>query len=170
MASGNVVGLIYDVVPPATSYATPDTRAGGSSPSEAVPVYDFDDTTAEYLDLYCVMSPNYSNGGLTLKLPWTATSATSGAVVWRAAIRRLQYDSEDVDTSQTYDFNQASADTTASSSGAPSEATITFTDGADMDNVAAGEPFILRIGRLPTDSGDTMTGDAELWTFIIKET
>lgn len=172
MASGDVVGMIGRIVPPATSYATPDARAGGSSPAESFPVWDFDDTTAEYLDLHCILSPLYGGGGLTLVLPWSATSATSGAVVWQAAIRRIADDAEDVDTSQTYDFNLASADTAASASGEISLPTLTFTSGADMDSLAAGEPFVLRIGRLPTDSGDNMSGDAELWAerILIKET
>lgn len=170
MASGDIVGAIIRDMPPGSSYATPDMRTGGSSPAEGLPVYDFDDTTAEYMDYFCYLTPNYDGGGLTVVLPWSATSATSGAVVWRAAIRRLNDDAEDIDTSQTYDFNQASADTTASASGEPSYPTIAFTDGADMDSLAAGEAFILRVGRLPSDAGDTMTGDAELWTPIIKET
>ena len=172
MASGDIVGLIGRIIPPATSYATPDARAGGSSPAESFPVWDFDDTTAEYLDLYCVLSPSYAGGGLTIVLPWSATSATTNAVVWRAAIRRVEDDAEDVDASHTYDYNQASADTAPSASGEISLPTIAFTSGADMDSLAAGEPFVLRVGRLPTDAGDTMTGDAELWAsrVLVKET
>ncbi len=170
MASGDVVGVIIREIPPASSYATPDSRAGGSSPAEGVPVYDFDDTTAEYMDFLCYLADNYDGGGLTVVLPWSATSATSNAVVWRAAIRRFADDAEDIDVSHTYDFNQASADTAPTASGEPSYPTITFTSGADMDSLVAGEVFILRVGRLPTDAGDTMTGDAELWTPIIKET
>jgi hypothetical protein len=135
-----------------------------------LPVYDFDDTTAEYMDYLCYLLDSYDGGGLTIVLPWSATAATSGAVVWRAAIRRFADDAEDIDASHSYDFNQASADTAASASGEPSYPTITFTDGADMDSLATGEVFILRVGRLPSDSGDNMTGDAELWTPIIKET
>ena len=169
MASGNVVGLIYDVVPPATSYATPDTRAGGSSPAEAEPVWDFDDSSIEYLDFLCYLSPAYSGGGLTIVLPWKATSATSGAVVWCAAIRANPDDAEDIDAAHTYDYNTVT-DTCASASGETSYPAITFTSGADMDNLAAGETFILRIKRDATNGSDTMTGDAELMTPIIKET
>ena len=41
-----------------------------------------------------------------------------------------------------------------------------------MDSLAAGEEFVLRLGRLPTDAGDNMVGDAELWAehILIKET
>jgi len=169
MASGNVVGLIYDVVPPATSYATPDTRAGGSSPAEAEAVWDFDDSAIEYLDFLCYLSPAYSGGGLTIVLPWKATSATSGAVVWGAAIRANPDDAEDIDAAHTYDYNTVT-DTCASASGETSYPTITFTSGADMDSLAAGETFILRIKRDATNGSDTMTGDAELMLPIIKET
>lgn len=170
MATGQVVAAVLRAIPPATSYATPDVRAGGSSPAESIPVWDFDDTTAEFMDFLCFLSASYAGGGLTIVLPWSATSATSGAVVWSAAIRAFPDDTEDADASQTYDFNNASADTTASASGEVSYATVAFTDGADMDSLAAGQMFILRVKRLPTDAGDTMTGDAELWAPIVKET
>lgn len=169
MATGDVVGHIIRILQPATAFATADVRPGGSTPAENYLVYDFDDTTAEYNDYLVYLAPNYAGGGLTITLPWTATSATSNAVVWRAAIRRLNT-GEDVDTSQTYDFNNASASSAPATNGQLTYPTVTFTNGADMDSVVAGELFILRIGRLPTDAGDTMTGDAELWQPIVRET
>jgi hypothetical protein len=39
-----------------------------------------------------------------------------------------------------------------------------------MDSLADGEFFILRIRRDADNAGNTMTGDAELWSFIGKET
>lgn len=170
MASGDIVGQLIRVIPPATAYATPDSRPGASTPAENWPVWDFDDTTAEYLDHVFYLGPNYAGGGITISLEWSATSATSGAVVWQAAIRRVARGSEDVDTSQTYDYNAASASTAPGTCGQTIAPTIAFTSGADMDSWAAGEYAIVRVGRLPTDSGDTMVGDAELWTPIVKET
>lgn len=170
MATGQVVAAVLRAIPPATSYMTPDVRPGGSSPAENFPVWDADDTSSEVMDFECYLSSSYSAAtGLTIVLPWTATSATSGAVVWAAAIRRLNT-AEDVDASHTYDFNNASAATAPATNGNPTYTTITFTDGADMDSLVAGEKFILRVKRLPTDAGDTMTGDAELWVPVVKET
>lgn len=169
MATGDVVGVCYAIVPPATVYAAPDARSGGSTPAESIPVWDFDDTTDEYLDLYCVLASNYSGGGLTLALYWSATSATSGNVVWRSAVRRIADDAEDVDTSQTYDFNSVTA-TTANVSGEVAYDVITFTSGADMDSLVAGEQFILRVTRNASSGSDTLVGDAELHSVIIKET
>lgn len=171
MASGDIVGQILRVIPPATAYATPDVRAGASTPAENWPVWDFDDTTPEYLDFVVLLGPNYvGTVGLTIGIKWSATSATSGAVVWQAAIRRMNDSSEDPDVSQTYDYNVASASTAPGTNGQTITPTIAFTSGADMDSLVAGELFMLRVGRLPTDGGDNMTGDAELWTPIIKET
>ncbi|NIQ10453.1 MAG: hypothetical protein GWO10_16275, partial [candidate division Zixibacteria bacterium] len=45
---------------------------------------------------------------------------------------------------------------------------VTFTDGADMDSIAVGEGFRMKITRDATN--DTATGDAELRFVEIKET
>lgn len=169
MATGDVVGYLVAVVPPATAYATPDARAGGSTPAESFPVWDFDDTTVESLDFHGVLSPQYAAGGLTVRIRWSATSATTGNVRWEAAFRRIDDDAEDVDTSQTYDFNGVTT-TTATASGELDYTTITFTSGADMDSLAAGESFVLRLRRKADDVADTMTGDAELHAVMVTET
>ena len=169
MASGDVVGIILDVMPPAATFATADIRAGGSSPVEDFTVWDFDDTTAEYMD-FKVQLQGYDGNGLTITVIWSATSATTNAVVWGAAVRRLADDVEDIDTSQTYDYNDSAAATAPSASGENSYDNITFTSGADMDSWVDGEMAIVRIRRNPADGGDTMVGDAELWGIVIKET
>jgi len=169
MASNDIVGIVYAVVPPATAYATPDARAGGSTPAESFPVWDFDDTTQEHLDFHCVLSPTYGGGGLTIRIYWSATSATTNNCVWNAAIRRINDDAEDIDTSQTYDYNAVTA-TTANVSGEVAYDEITFTSGADMDSLAAGEQFVLRIRRDASNASDNMTGDAELHAITIRET
>lgn len=169
MASGDLVGQILAASPPATLYATQDVRAGGSTPAENVPVMDFDDSTVEYMDFYGVVQ-GYDGGGLTVRLKWSATSATSGDCVWSGAFRRVADDAEDVDTAHTYDYNNVTV-TAPSASGEVDYAAITFTDGADMDSLADGEAFILRVRRFASDAADTMTGDAELWPVpLIEET
>lgn len=168
MASGQIFSL--RPTPPGSTFAQYDTRAGGSTPAETYPVADFQDTADEFLDFVGVLQ-GYAGGGVTLTIKWSATSATTGDVVWGAAFRRLADDAEDADTSHTYDFNTVTA-TTASVSGEVDYTTITFTDGADMDSVADGELFILRIARDANNGSDTMTGDAELWmdALVLRET
>lgn len=169
MASGNQVVEVIQATPPATLYATLDVRAGGSTPVESFMVYDFDSATVEYMDFLCRLGEDYDGGGLTFTIYWSATSATTGDVVWGIGIRRIADDAEDVDGSHTYDYNSVTA-TTASATGEVDYAAITFTDGADMDSWAAGELAMVRIKRTASDGGDTMTGDAELHALAAKET
>lgn len=167
MASGTPIQIL-DVLYPSANFAALSLRQGGSTPAERVRVFAFDASTVEYLDFVCRLR-GYGGGGLTFVLPWSAASATSGVTRWEVAIRRLQDDAEDIDTSQTYDFN-AVDDTAASASGELSYPTVTFTDGADMDSWANGELAIVRIRRNASHANDTMTGDAELWPIEAYET
>lgn len=170
MASGQVVALIYQVTPPATLYATPSRRAGGSTPSENVPVWLFDGTTQiEYLDFYGQMTGAYAGGGITVQIKWSAIAATSGSVRWEGAFRRVADDAEDLDTSQTYDYNGVTA-TTATVAGEVDYTTITFTNGADMDSVTAGDMFIFRLRRVYNDAGDNIGDDVQLHYIVIQET
>ena len=168
MASGDVVGIILDILPLAANAATPDRRAGGSSPAEQVRVWDFDAASDEYLDFKVVLE-GYGGGGLTCTLVWSASTATSGNVVWDLAIRRMQDDAEDIDSSHTYAFNSVTAGA-PSASGEVGYDDITFTDGADMDSWADGELAIVRLRRNGDDASDTMADDAELWGLVVKET
>lgn len=172
MASGETLLILtpLDNTPPATVYATLDTMTGTSSPAESVPVLDFDDTTAEYADFYCALPRNYASGGLTITFAWSAAAATNTAVL-RAAFRRVADDTVDLDTTAfTYDYNTTGALTPPSAVGEVAYDTLTFTDGADMDSVAVGEYFILRVGRAPADGNDTLVGDVSIHAIEIRET
>ncbi len=169
MATGKIVAQIMKTMQPAANYPQPVIIAGGSTPAERVQAWAFDPSTIEYLDFLCFLN-GYDGGGLTLIFIWSS-GATTGNVVWSAAIRRLQDDTEDIDTSQTYDYNNAAADATATASREQAYTTLTFTNGADMDSVANNEAFILRVRRVATDANDTLnSNDAELWGVVIKET
>lgn len=160
MASGDVVGILGDIVQPSTLFAPFDVRVGGSTPAENVPVYKFDDATAWYIDIYGRLH-GYAGGGLTVSFDWMAASATSNSVVFGAAFRRIEDDAEDLDASHTYDFNHVT-DACANLSGEVSRAAITFTHGADMDSLANGEAFILRLYRNAADGSDNMSGNAQI--------
>lgn len=168
MASGDPVVQVLEIMPPQANFAPFGFRTGGSTPAENVPYYAFDASTIEYLDFLCLLK-GYGGGGLTFTLPWMAASATSNATRWGVAIRRLQDDAEDVDSSQTYDYNDVD-DTAASASGELSYPTVTFSNGADMDSWADGELAIVRVRRNASHANDTMTGDAQLVAIYGKET
>jgi len=168
VATGDVVVQILEDMPPATSYATFDVRAGGSTPAESFAVYDFDAAADEYMDFKAFLK-GYDGGGLTFRIGWASTSATSNVCRWGIAIRRFADDAEDMDTSQTYNFNELDC-TAASASGEVVYDDITFTNGADMDSWAEGEFAVVRIYRNADHANDTMTGDAELVTLVGYET
>lgn len=164
MASGNtlVVFTAQANQPPASSYATPDTR-------NAHPVLDFDAAADESAIFGGVLPRHYAGGGITVRLGWLASSATTGDVVWNAAIERHDDDVTDLDA-DSFAAAQAATATTASASGETQYTDIAFTDGAQMDSVAAGESFRLKITRDADHASDTMAGDAELLTVEIRET
>ena len=78
---------------------------------------------------------------------------------------------DDLDSKAFAAENDSSADATASAAGEVAYTTITFTDGADMDNVAAGEYFWIEVHRSSAAAGDTLNAnDAELHFIEIRET
>ncbi|MDH3450926.1 MAG: hypothetical protein OEN20_00795 [Gammaproteobacteria bacterium] len=168
MASGDPLIPLdaWSGVPASIAGATFGTITGAT---EVYQCANFDDTTIQYLDFMCEMPSAYGGGGITVKIRWAAASATN-AVVWQAALRRIEDDVDDIETSHTYDYNAAAAATAPTVIGELSFDTITFTNGADMDSVAAGDLFVLRIRRKADDAGDTMSGDARLISVNVTET
>jgi len=172
MATGNSLILLNatDGTPPATIYATLDTITGTSTPAEAIPVLDFDDTTQEYMDFYCVMPQHYAGGGLTVIVGYS-TADTTDVVDWEIALRRVADDAEDLDTTaHTYDFNDSAEIQPPSVLGETTVDNITFTSGADMDSTAAGDQFVMRVRRNPAATDDTLGEDTYLHSVLIYET
>lgn len=165
MASGNtlVTFAATDNHPPASAYATPDVR-------NSHPVLDFDAGVDESAIVSAVLPRHYAGGGLTVTLIWMASSATTGNVIWNAAIERLEDEGTDLDADSFAAAQAAAAAAAPATNGALQYTTITFTSGAQMDSLAVGEAFRLKITRDADHASDTMAGDAELLAVEIKET
>ena len=166
MASGDLLAFFtpQDNMPPGSNYATLDTRNGYL-------VLDFDDTTDESVIFKGYMPANYAGGGVDVIVMWMATTATTGTISLDAQFMSLTDDADDVDTKAFAAANNANP-TTASATGEIDYITIAFTNGADMDSVAADETFLLKITRDAdgTTSTDDLSGDMELWGVAIVET
>ena len=166
MASGDTLCYFTPAMAelPSSNYATFDTRNG-------VLVLDFDASTDESAQFPGFMPRHYDGGGLTVTIGWMATSATTNDCIWNVAFKSVSDDADDLDSKAFAAVNAVTA-TCASASGEVDYATVTFTDGADMDSVAAGEYFRLKVLRDAdgTTSTDNMTGDMELVFIEIKET
>lgn len=158
---------------PAANFATHDTIAGGSTPVEVVSVLDFDPDASEYSDFKFALPSGYAGGGLTVTIIFSMTSdhdeGTPHKVRWEIGFARIDDDGIAISADHAYDFNGVSA-TVPSVLTEVSYDSITFTNGADMDSLAAGEMAILRIYRDHDHADDNATGDAELQMIMIKET
>ncbi|KKM24243.1 hypothetical protein LCGC14_1607040 [marine sediment metagenome] len=158
--------------PPDADFATFDAilTTSADEPDDVIPVYDFDPgATQEYLVLPGpVMPKHYGGGGVTLDI-WFMCEATSGNVKVDAAFKDL---SAGVNL-LTATYAAVNTDTVAVNATARVifKATITFTDGADMDSVSAGNPFNLLITRDSADAADTVnSNDLEFFRAHLFET
>ena len=148
--------------PPASGFATIDLRNGH-------PVLDFDASAAEVAQFTGELPATYAGGAdVDVDLQWCATSATSGAVVWQASLERLGT-ATDIDADSFGTTVSAGAVTVPGTSGQSLVTTITLSGAGELDSIAAGERFRLRLERLATDAADTATGDAELMSVSVSE-
>jgi hypothetical protein len=151
--------------PPASAYATPDTRNSHA-------VLDFDGATDEEAVFAGVLPTVYAGGGLTVETYWAFTTATSGSLRVQADIERIDASSLDTDADSFTGSFQSAGGTAPGTSGQIIKVTITFTSGAQMDSLAAGEAFRLKIRRDAdgTSGTDDITTDAELFRVVLRET
>lgn len=141
--------------PPATNFATLDTR-------NSITVLDFDDTTEESAIFASIMPEAASLGsGLSIRIIWTATSATTGACRWGVALERGTTDLD----ADSFDTAAETTTTTNGTSGIPTTTTITLTT---IDSVTAGDFYRLKVYRDTGDAADTMTGDAEILAVEVR--
>jgi len=164
MASGDTL-LIFrpqDNEPPSSNYATFDLR-------NVHPVLDFDATTNESAVFSAVMPQNYAGTtGVTVYIHYAMTSATSDTVDWDACFERIGDQQLDIDSDSFAAVNSTDNTTVPDTAGKVDIISIAFTNGADMDSVAKGEGFRLKITR--DAASDDATGDAELRFVEIRET
>lgn len=164
MATGN--SLIQftgkSMEPPSSNYAQVVIRNG-------IFTLAFDAATAESVVFRGVLPSHYSGGGLTIDIYWMAASATSGDVVWGVEIERAQDGGTDQDA-DSFATQQTATGTANGTSGIKTKTTVTCSSGANMDSLAAGEPFRLRLQRVAASGSDTMTGDAQFCEMHLKET
>ena len=163
MASGDTLVIFTPLhnEPPASNPATLDTR-------NQHPVLDFDPTTNEGAVFSGVMPRNYGGGGVTVYLHYAMSSAEADTVDWDAAFERIGDQQLDIDADSFAAVNSVDNTTVPETSGLVDIVSIAFTNGADMDSVAAGEAFRLKITR--DAASDDAAGDAELLAIEIKET
>lgn len=162
MASGDTL-ILFNAAsnkPPASNAATLDTVNQHL-------VLDFDATTNESAIFSGVMPQHYAGGGVTVRIAYTMSSATADTIDWDADWEQT-VDGDTVASDRFVGANSTDATTVPGTIRFLDTITITFTDGADMDSVSAGDMFRLKITRDATN--DDATGDAELHWVEVQET
>lgn len=147
--------------PPSSNAASLDTRNQHQ-------VLDFDATTNESAVFGAIMPQAYGGGGVTVYIHYAMSTATSGDIDWDVAFERIGDQQQDIDSDSFAAVNSVDNTTVPGTSGNVDVVSVAFTDGADMDSVAAGEAFRLKLTR--DAASDTASGDAELWAVEIRET
>lgn len=165
MASGNSL----------VSFSATDNHHSGATAAlldtrNGIPVLNFDASTAWAARFDSVLARHYAGGGLTAVIAWMAATATSGNVMWKAAIMRLAAGGDDLDADSFATAQAASAAAADATSGKLTYTTITLSNGANIDSLAIGEAFRLEITRDAANGSDTMTGYAQLVSVEIRET
>jgi hypothetical protein len=160
-SGGNVWQLQWGPLvnePPSSNYATLDTRNGH-------PTLRFDTTTQETAIFSGFMPSDYSGAGITVHIFCSLTSATSGTVGWDVSIERMDASSLDIDADSFATAQTVTAVTVPGTSGQLLKMSVNISNGANMDSLAAGEMFRLRVRR--DVANDTATGDAELLRVVM---
>lgn len=162
MASGNTLLTLFPLgyEPTSTNYATLELR-------NSHPVLAFDTTTQESAIWTGIMPRHYAGGGITVYIHWMAASATSGTIGWDVSIERMSDATTDLDSDSFATAQTVTAATVPGTTGVVSVTNVAITSGANMDSLAAGESFRIRIRRDVTN--DTAAGDAQLLAAEIKE-
>jgi len=163
MASGQTLCTFFPACnePPVASYATLDTR-------NEHPVLDFDGSANESAIFSAVMPQHYAGGGVTVYIHYSMTSAVGDDIDWDAAFERIGDQQLDIDADSFAAVQSVDGTVVPGTSGNVDVVSIPFTNGAQMDSVAAGELFRLKITRDAVS--DTDATDAELHAIEIRET
>lgn len=163
MASGNTLCQFFpcDNEPPSANFATMDLRNGH-------PVLDFDTTTQETAIFTGIVPRHYAGGGITVYIHYTMTSAVTGTCGWDVSFERIGDAQQDIDSDDFATAQTVTAVTVDGTSGNVDIVNVAVSNGANMDSIAVGEAFRLRIRR--DVANDTAAGDAELLCVELKET
>lgn len=147
--------------PPPSGAATPDVRNGH-------PVLDFDDSTDEAAVFTAVVPWHYAGGGITVYAVVSFTSDVDPAHAGQLEVsfERIGDAQQDLDA----DGFAAAKDlalTVPATCGLTEVGNVAFA-GAEIDNIAAGELFRLKLNCDTSDS--TFSGDLELLRVVLRET
>lgn len=125
------------------------------------------DAAADEFAFWHFNAINYGSGNLTLDLYWYADSASSGDVIWDAAIAAItpNTDTQDIETDSLATVNSVTDSHLGTTGQRVHQCAITI---SNLDSLAARDHVTLRISRDANNGSDTMTGDAFLLSAVLS--
>ncbi len=166
MASGDSLAIFVALhnEPPSANASIIDLR-------NQHPIMDYDAATDEEGVVSGVLPRNYGGGGITARVGWMASTATTGTCRLQGAFERHEEDVTDLDADSFASF-QSAGEAPASASGEMQYTDIVFTDGGQIDSLAVGESYRFKYRRDAdgTSGTDDMAGDQEVKTIELRET
>ena len=123
------------------------------------PILAFDNTVDE--TCYFTDELRGHRGGDTTVVVEVASTATSGNFIVKGAFERNLLGTDDMDADSFGTEITSSATAVSGTSGVSVFITLTFTN-AQIDSMANGESYRLRLTRFATDAGDTVAADMQV--------
>lgn len=130
-------------------------------------ILNFADGTALSAMWTGILPRHYSGGGITVYVHWSS-GAISGTVGWTVEFERVGDGAQDVDSDGFASAQTITAVSVPGTSGLVDITNVAVSNGANMDSIAVGEKFRLRLTR--DTANDTSTGVAQLHAIELKET
>lgn len=164
MATTRIV-LNVESALPVPSVTMPEFKSAGTNITVAS--YSFDAAGTEGLQFIVPYVPAYGSGNLTVKLLWHPDTATTGDVVWGASIAALtpETDTQDIETDAWATENTVTDSALGTTAQRLHTASVTV---SNLDSIATGDYFALRVQRLGGNGSDTMSGDAQLVGVVVE--
>jgi hypothetical protein len=125
------------------------------------------DAATEEACFFTFRAVNYGSGNLTLDVYWYADTASSGDVIWGAAIAAItpNTDSQDVETDALATATTATDSHLGTTGQRLHHVAVTI---SNLDSLANGDIVQLQVYRDADAAGDTMTGDAILTNLVLS--
>lgn len=114
-----------------------------------------------------IMPQHYDGGGVTVYIHYAMASAEANTIDWDAAFERIGDQQLDIDGDSFAAVQSVDNTTVPGTTGLVDIVSIAFASGAEMDSVAKGESFRLKITRDAVS--DDAAGNAELYKVEIRE-
>ncbi len=132
---------------------------------DSLTVLDFDGARDQTAEFSGVLSPAYRESGVIIKIHFSMSSATVGIVRWTVSMSRNLVG----DRKRAFTTSKAITQAVPGKHRDDTVGELRFHNGEEMDNISAGDPFLLKLVREALHPDDTAPGDAEFIAVEIFE-